>query len=182
MPRISRSRSQAVTFSQYSDLILIPKDKSESKSYTKEENRRMRKALVRDTRELSRKIANSQPGELTDEELYEQLYECIGLEAFATKGLAQYVAETKRVHIHAVLQEQQLQKLHGYCDMNKLASVSGVNSCWARERAQKLALGFLNVLNELLLPTQGLVEKIYPKEPFSTYIQTLGPLCYACMR
>lgn len=76
----------------------------------------------------------------------EDLLKCIGIEIFATKGLAQYITDKKRAHVDAVLQEQEQQKNIGFSDPEKLSKVSRRTSHWSKERAQKLAKGY----NELL--------------------------------
>lgn len=69
----------------------------------------------------------------------EQLYECIGIEVYVTKGLAKDVAKTRRAHVDAVLSEQRIQKRKVVCDIEKLSSVSKTRSLLSKVRARKLA-------------------------------------------
>ena len=72
----------------------------------------------------------------------EQLHRCIGIEVYVTKSLVKDVAKMRRVHVDAVLLEQNLQTLQGVCDIKKLSSVSKIRSRWTKVRAQKLATSY----------------------------------------
>ena len=136
------TRPRAVTFSQFSELAFIPKDDIESKWYSKQETHGFRRALVRDAKQMSRQIEDAPADAMIT---LEQLYECIGIEVYVTKGLAKDVAKTRRAHVDAVLSEQSLQKRQGVCDLcdiEKLASVSKTRSRWTEVRARKLATGY----------------------------------------
>lgn len=144
-PNISATGPRAVTFSRFSELAFIPKDDNSSNNwYSSKDNLSFRQALVKDARRMSREI---QGAPLDAKILRENLYGCVGIEKFVTKGLAREIQETRRAHVNAVLSEQSLQRQQGVCDIEKLSSVSNKTQ-WTKERARILATGYSKLLRD----------------------------------
>lgn len=144
-PNISATGPRAVTFSRFSELAFIPKDDNSSNNwYSSKDNLSFRQALVQDARRMSREI---QGAPLDAKILRENLYGCVGIEKFVTKGLAREIQETRRAHVNAVLSEQSLQRQQGVCDIEKLSSVSNKTQ-WTKERARILATGYSKLLRD----------------------------------
>lgn len=135
---------RAVTFSQFSELVFIPKDdKMEcNKSYSTQERRRFRQELIREVQKLSRELNDTPTESITPE----QLVRCVGIEVFVSKGLVRYVTEKKRAHVDAVLLEQSIQRKQCVCDIEMLSEVSRMRSQWARDRAGTLGTGYSKIV------------------------------------
>ena len=131
--------NRQVTFSQYSSLVLIPKDRSKNDS--PQDKQRFRQELVQDARHMARILETTPAYDITPE----QLYLCMGIEPFVTPGLAVRLQDIKRKHVRAVLDEQRIQRKRGVCDIEKLSFVSKQTSSWSRERAYKLGVGYSDV-------------------------------------
>src|SRR6056300_1196839 len=94
----SKARRQTVTFSQYSQLALIPKDNNISdKWYSSKESRCFRKTYFDDARRVSSSIEQGKTP---------QVYETVGIEPFTTPDLLKRIQETKSAHVTTVLLEQ----------------------------------------------------------------------------
>ena len=130
MPKAKR---QTVSFSQFSQLALIPKDKNLSeKWYSSKESRRFREAYFEDVRRVSSAIEQGKIPEA---------YETVGIEPFTTPGLLKRIEKTKRAHIITLLLEQEFQRQSGFYDPERLANASSQSS-WTKDRAQVLATGY----------------------------------------
>ncbi len=80
--------------------------------------------------------------------LQEHLYECVGIEALVTRGLTMQMMERKREHVDSMLSEQSLQRQRGVQDPDRLSKVSEASSRWTKERAHKLASGYIELLSD----------------------------------
>ena len=134
--------NQQVTFSQYSSLVLIPKDDLHAKKNSPQDEQHFRQELVQDARRMARILESTPAYNITPE----QLYLCVGIEPFVTPGLALRIEDMRRKHIKAVLEEQRMQRQRGVCDIEKLSFMAQRTSHWARERAGKLAVGYNNII------------------------------------
>ena len=131
---------QAVTFSEFSELVFIPCDHEKSaKWYSSEDKYRFRQTLIDNVRQLKKEINALSHGEIMTQE---QLCKCVGIEMFLTKEASRYAEQAKRTHIDAVLLEQRRQKQIGICDRTRLSTISQKGSGWTNERARKLAAGY----------------------------------------
>ena len=146
MPNYSRSivTQKEVAFAEFSEMKLVPKDKPGSKWYSSQEIHRLRQELIEDVWRTMREIERTTSGAVTPG----QLLECIGVEDFVTQGLARNLQEKKRAHVDAILSEQKLQRKRGVCDPEALRSISKKSSCSARNRARKLAIGYMILLKD----------------------------------
>mmetsp|Transcript_35405 Transcript_35405/g.60149 ORF Transcript_35405/g.60149 Transcript_35405/m.60149 type:complete len:144 (+) Transcript_35405:297-728(+) len=133
---------RAVAFSKFSKLSIISKDETDSKWYSMEDEHRFRRALIRDSIRMKRRF-DAAP---VDGVPLEHLYECLGIESKITQGLAQLATIKRHNHSAAVLSEQRHQKMRGIHDPERLANVSKRASLWAKQRAQKLAKGYSELL------------------------------------
>ena len=71
----------------------------------------------------------------------ETLYACIGLEAHVSDRVARFLTETKRGHARSIVQMQDC------LSDEQLAAYAATRSSQSRERAQKLAAGYLVMLS-----------------------------------
>ena len=130
---MTKAERQTVTFSQYSQLALIPKDKNASeKWYSSKESRRFRKTFFEDARRVSSEIEQGKIPEA---------YETVGIEPFTTPGLLKWIQDAKCTHVNTVLLEQEFQRQSGFHDPERLANASSQSS-WTKDRAQVLATGY----------------------------------------
>ena len=138
--RLSTTRShQAVTFSQYSGMVLIPKVETRSSKlwYSSRDYHQFQRALIDDARRLSRELGGTNRAP----QHHFLFHECLGIEVYLSQDLVRMVQEARHSHVHAVLQEQRLQYEHGIHDIEKLSSVSR-KSVWSQERAHDRAIGY----------------------------------------
>ena len=146
MPSRSNSTRQqgGVTFSQYSELALIPKDDNKTSSqkwHSSQEYQNFRRALIEDARRVSSRDDVRVPSSSVRYQ-HHNVADQVGIEVFLSRGLAQHVQETRRAHIHAVLREQHLQRQRGVCNVERLARSSMKTSKMTSERARILAIGY----------------------------------------
>ena len=134
--RISTTRPhQSITFSQYSELAFIHREENASKlSYTSQDYDMFKRTLIEDARRISREDETRAP--------IPHHHERVGIEVFLSQDLARQVDLARRSHVRAVLQEQELQKQRGICDVEKLSSVSSQKSFRSQERARILAIAY----------------------------------------
>lgn len=144
MPAPNRN---AVTFSEFSNLAVITQERAGAKSawYSSEDRTRFSRQVTRDARQISRYIDSTTADDVMTPE---QLYECVGIEMFISRGLAGHIKDTRRRHTETVLREQrrQLQQGGSY-DIEKLRRASEKSSHWSKERAMKLATGYSKLLD-----------------------------------
>ena len=143
-PRTSTaSRPKTVTFSQFSELGFIPKDKeSTRKWYTPQDTHHFRQVLAQDILSMKMKIQRMpQKAVLSPEDVYN----CVGIEVFLTNGLALRMRDERFAHIDAVLLEQNLQRQNGTCYLEKLSAVSEKKTLWVKERAHNLATNYSKI-------------------------------------
>ena len=140
----SSSSPRKVAFSQYSQLAFVPKDEAQSKWYSPQEKRKVREAVIQDTRRMMKEMNTTPHQDITAE----QLCNCIGIEVFITQDLAMHVEKEKRNHIQAVLAEQSIQRQQGVYAPEKLSDASKNTSRWSRNRARKLAVGYSKMVQK----------------------------------
>ena len=125
-----------VGFTKFSELVLIPKDEQGLKWYNSQEKAGFHQELVSDVRRLSGELERTGSEVLTPK----VLLNCMGIEVLVTRGLLRRKTEQKRMHIHTVLSEQQLQRRQGISDPEKLSRVAKQSSTSSAKRARKLQL------------------------------------------
>lgn len=133
----SRSTPRAVTFSEYSELVVYPDDSKSDKStkwYSSKDRNRFRQSVIDDARRVSQEIKDLPPGEVMT---HNQLCQCLGIEVFL--GSARCAEQARRSHIAAVLSEHYRQKHNGTYDIENLSGVSKRTSEWSTTRAWMLA-------------------------------------------
>ncbi|KAL3772871.1 hypothetical protein ACHAWU_000528 [Discostella pseudostelligera] len=151
---IPSRRPQAVTFSEYSVLLVyIPcadQDKKSTTWYSSKDRHQFRETLMEDVQRASLSLNNDLRHHSDVILTHDQLRsgECLGIEIFLVHGAAQCAAEARRAHVAAVLLEQRTQKENGICDIAKLSSVSGKGSHGTRVRARKMAMEYAALLIE----------------------------------
>lgn len=133
------TRSQAVTFSEFSELAFIPKDEVDTKWYSSEEMDGFRLQSSRDSRRVSKKVQESLDND-TLKIKRELLYECVGMEISITPGLAPRVLRNRQEHVRSVLLEQDRQKLRGSSDVEKISRVSYKRSRDSSVRAMRVSM------------------------------------------
>ena len=118
-------RSRAVHFSQFSDMVIIPRDNVKSKAYSHNDRRRFQQDMISDARRMSRLLTITPGEEITQDDIYG----CIDIELYLSRGLAMYAQERKRAHSDSIISHQ--------TSVNKqaLAMLSENSSRWARDRA-----------------------------------------------
>lgn len=144
---MSDIRPRAVSFSEFSSLVFIPKAneaESESMWYSTEEKESIRQDLIRDATRMARTMNGTPVRSITPE----HLVQCIGLEPFVTPGLARRMGQQKRAHVQAVLLEQRSQRTRGISDLDKLASISRDTSGEMTERSHRLAMGYTQLIGD----------------------------------
>eukprot|EP00581_Thalassiosira_minuscula_P010537 CAMPEP_0183712802 /NCGR_PEP_ID=MMETSP0737-20130205/7867_1 /TAXON_ID=385413 /ORGANISM="Thalassiosira miniscula, Strain CCMP1093" /LENGTH=136 /DNA_ID=CAMNT_0025941509 /DNA_START=331 /DNA_END=741 /DNA_ORIENTATION=+ len=130
-----------VTFSKYSQLVVIPPDSNEeAKWFSVQEKNQMKRAFFEDVMRVSSQFhLVSPPPDL--------LYECVGIEKFLAPGIARRVANEKRAHCHVIVAEKRRQMEQGVCDVEKLSTISKMTSMCAVKRAQSLASSYSQLLD-----------------------------------
>ena len=133
-----------VRFSQFSQMTMIPKedDQKKSKWFSKQEQRRFRQAVLNDTRRIRDLLQNTPPQEITQDELFE----CVGIENFLSRDLAQQVLRKKRAHVDAILLVQRGHHLGTNKKDEEVSHTSKISSQWACERARRIAAGYATSL------------------------------------
>jgi hypothetical protein len=143
----SRSPPRGVTFSEYSELVLIPRSDEHALTatwYSSQDRNHFRQVLISEARRVSKEIKALSPGEVLS---HEQLCECLGVEVFITMGAARKADQARRSHISSVLSEQCRQKQVGECDLERLSRVSKRGSESSTIRASKLAAGYAAIMD-----------------------------------
>ena len=134
--------SRAVSFSESSQLYIVPVDEHQDHStiwYSSEDKHGFRQSMVASIRKVSREIEELPIGAAMTPE---QLTDCLGIESFIVKGAARTATECRRAHINAILSEQRRQKRKGTYDVERLSSISQKGSLLSTERAWKLGRGY----------------------------------------
>lgn len=142
-----RINPRAVSFSEFSEIVFIPRDEDchlekSKKWYSSNDRHRFYQTLTNDARQASQEIQGLSAGEIMSPE---QLYNCLGIEAFLQRGAAVRAQRSRRAHMSAVLTEQYRQKHKGICDPERLSIVSQKVSHGMKERAWKLAVGYASI-------------------------------------
>jgi len=128
---------RAVSFSPTSEMYIVPQESSsKSMFYSREEIDTFKRNLQHDIHQMRRHFAS---GEETSREV---LYDCMGLENFASQDVLRRIVTKRRAHVNAVLQEQQRGT---NSSINSIAMVSMIYSRWARQRAEKIALSYVRL-------------------------------------
>jgi len=128
--------ARAVTFSPWSEMAVIPKEKMKlaERWYSTEDHARFKQELIRDVQGVSRVIATTPADMLTQDELHE----CIGIESFLNQDLLRHLQAKKRAHVRAIVIGQRIY------NEEELSLVSKISSRWARDGAHFRAKGFSN--------------------------------------
>ena len=135
-----------VTFSEYSQLSLIPKADEctqDSTWHTREQQQSFTESTMAQTRRLRNLLADTPPESITQQDLYE----CVGLENLLSSEISRKVVLRKRAHVDLILSVQRSH--HGACyKAEKIAFASMHSSRWSRERAANLAASYATSLND----------------------------------
>ena len=140
------SSSGAVSFSVYSEVILLPTDDNEDVTgttyYNQEDMRRFQQVVLLDVQRLREELGSMAPEEINTE----HMYDCVGLEKFLSQTLFQRTSAAIQAHLDGVLEEQASQRERiGVVDEEALASRSKLSSAWSRGRAEEIAAGYLRL-------------------------------------
>jgi hypothetical protein len=139
------NKSQAVSFSEYSELYLFPVVEQDISTtwYSSQDKQGFRRSIAASIRGVSREIEELPAGTPMTQE---QLISCLGIDKFITMGVATSAAIARRAHIDAVLSEQMRQRQNGICDIDMLSNVSLMGSLRTNDRASRLARGYAALL------------------------------------
>jgi hypothetical protein len=132
-------RQRKVTIKPFSEMVIIPEDKSADKAYSREDITHFKQALLVDVLQMRRELASTPAGNIT----HEQFFRCTGLEHLLSQDALVSITAARRAHIVVVLEEQRRQDQRNTLDEDKLSRVSMESSQWARARAETLASGSL---------------------------------------
>ena len=111
------------------------RDEVSKRWYSKNDKSIFRKELKDDIQSI-RLLLSFTPLEAVEKEV---LYECIGLEPHLTKQVSRLLKEKRRRHIHSIVEMQD------YLSEENLSAYAIRHSSEMRERAQKLASGYLKI-------------------------------------
>jgi len=134
----SEDMERHVRFSQFCEMTIIPRDEMESKTYSSDEYHRFRREFVNDTQTMARLLTIASAEAISRDDLYR----CIGIKQFLTRGFARQVHERMQRHIDTIITRQASTR------KDELAALSECSSSWARERAKGYANKYDDVLNE----------------------------------
>ena len=129
---------RAVSFSPTSEMYMIPQDSNKSMFYSEDDIDIFKRNSYRDALQMRRHFASG------EEISREVLYDCMGLENFASQDVFRRIVTKRRAHVNAVLQEQE-RGTNSYININSIAMVSMIYSQWARQRAEKIALSYVRL-------------------------------------
>ena len=135
------STRRSVSFSPTSEMYMIPQDSNKSMFYSEEDIDIFKRNSYRDALQMRRHFASG------EEISREVLYDCMGLENFASQDVLRRIVTKRRAHVNAVLQEQQRGT---NSSINSIAMVSMIYSRWARQRAEKIALSYVRLDEEVV--------------------------------
>ena len=142
-PARSQARPRSVSFSEYSQAIIIPEDDTESKSYSQEDILLFQQAAISDVQRLRHELGSLSPEEMMSNDC---MYDCVGLEKFISPALHRRTIDAMHDHVDAVLEEQELQGEEiDFLRVEALAARSESSSAWARSRAEEVAAGYLRL-------------------------------------
>ena len=117
-------------------MYMIPQDSNKSMFYSEDDIDIFKRNSYRDALQMRRHFASR------EEISREVLYDCMGLENFASQEVLQRIRMKRRAHVNAVLREQQRGT---NSSINSIAMVSMIHSRWARQRAEKIALSYVRL-------------------------------------
>mmetsp|Transcript_25906 Transcript_25906/g.52684 ORF Transcript_25906/g.52684 Transcript_25906/m.52684 type:complete len:192 (+) Transcript_25906:157-732(+) len=147
-PTSSTKGSIRVRFADRIDIQIADRpscDELLDRWYSPSDKHKFRKALQRTARKLATILASKV--EEDKEMSVDELIECVGMEAFLSKGFARLMHEKRKKHSFSVLGEYCHQQQLGVRDDDHLAKVSKLSSKWSRERARNVAVGYWENLN-----------------------------------
>jgi hypothetical protein len=136
------NKSQAVTFSEHSELYIVPAIEHQEGSamwYSSQDKQGFRRSMVASIQKVSREIRDLPH---TAKMMTDQFIDCLGIESFINESTASSMAEVRRAHMHAILTEQNRQNKSGTCDIERISRISQKGSLSSKERAWKLARGY----------------------------------------
>ena len=135
-----KRRQRKVTIKPFSEMGIIPEDKSADKAYSREDIVQFKQSLLLDVLQMRRELASTLPEHITRE----QFYRCTGVEHLLAQDTLASITAARRAHVVVVLEEQRRQQdQRNALDEDKLSRVSMESSQWARARAEALASGSL---------------------------------------
>lgn len=147
----STKGSNRVRFANRIDTQIVDRPSADElldRWYSPNDKHQFRKALQRTARKLANILASKAD---EDEEMsVDELVECVGMEAFLSKGLARHMHEKRKKHSYSVLGEYCCQQQLGVRDDDRLAKVSKLSSKWSRTRAHDVAVGYWEILENWL--------------------------------
>ncbi len=135
----SATNTRRVSFSEDITLHCFQYPSKEEVSrrwHSKNDRNRFKQELARDIRSL-RCLLSITPMEDLEKEA---LYDCVGLEALMTSRVTRFVTEMRQEHSRSIVEMQD------YLNEEQLAACAVSHSSQSRERAQKLAAGYLEIL------------------------------------
>ncbi len=130
--RVSFSEDIIIHYFQYPSSDEVSKrwhSKKDKYSFTKETTRDVR---------CIRFLLSTIPLEALEKEA---LYDCVGLEALLSEKVKIFVKENRRRYVHSIVEMQDC------LSDEQLAAYAACHSSQSRERAQKLAAGYLEILS-----------------------------------
>ena len=134
--------ARSVAFKQYSQMVLIPEEKSSAKlCYSSEDIRQFRQQMLLDVQQLRRDLDTIRTNDISPD----QVRKCIGLERFLSQDILARTLEASQAHTAAVLEEQHNQEQSNVYSAEKLSQVSMKSSNWSRQRAERIATGYLHL-------------------------------------
>ena len=131
--------ARQVSFSEDVTVQCFPYPSREEVSkrwYSKSDRNTLKQELARDVRRLRFLLSVTPMGDLEKE----ALYDCVGLEALVSSRVTRFVREMRQGHASSIVDMQDS------LSEEQLAAYAVSHSSQSRERAQKLATGYLEIL------------------------------------
>ena len=141
-------RLRCVSFSSVSEVVIIPRDESSLKAYSREEVQLFKRKIALDAHRMRQIFGSSSVESIANDYDHDLLYQSIGLEKYLSRQVYEHITATKKSHLTAILKEQEYQGKHIICDVERLAWVSESSSSWTRNRAEQLASSYYFLLND----------------------------------
>ena len=129
---------RAVSFSRNQEVIHIPNDAREERSYSREDHRRFGQEMILDARRMARIFSTTPDENIT----HDDLRNCVGIEILLSDDLRRHAINMKNAHADLIL-EQQHRGIN-----EELRIVSERSSSWSRDRAQKMASSYMNLRDD----------------------------------
>ena len=117
---------RAVRFSPWSEAVVIPEvGKRPNGWYTKEDTNRFKRNLLTESRRMSRLIASTPLGMISQD----ALDELVGIESFLSLDMLMIIQTRKRQHVQGIVSMQSV------CSKEELSCLSKESSSWSHDGA-----------------------------------------------